>query len=85
MILRTLTELDQDAAGGLGMQKGNPGAAGSDPRGLIDELDIFFLEFFKRRIDIGDPKGDVLEAGALLFNEFGHGTVGGALSLAFHF
>jgi hypothetical protein len=59
MILRTFTQFDQNAAGGLGMQKGDPGAAGPDPGGVVDELDILFLEFFERRVDVGDPEGNM--------------------------
>ena len=73
--LVALAKLHQNAGSGFGVQKGNFGAAGTDPGLLIDELDTLFFQFSQGFVDIFNPESHMLDALAPFLDIFGHGAV----------
>src|SRR5688572_13246224 len=61
-----LHDFGEDAAGGLGVQEGDPRLADPDPRLGVDQLDAGLLELRQRLVDVADRVGDVVQPGALL-------------------
>jgi len=60
------------------MQKGNLRSTCSDSGSLVDQLNIFGLEFGQGLFNIFHTEGYMLKSLPSLFDEFGYGTIGGS-------
>jgi hypothetical protein len=64
-----LHELDERTGERRRMDKGDAMASASDSRGLVDQPDALGTEVSEGVLDVGDGKGDMMEALAPAFEE----------------
>ncbi len=57
-------QFDQDAGGRFGMQKGDPLPVGTGTRRLVDEPVARRAAALQRRLEVGDVKAEMVDAGA---------------------
>src|ERR671911_2751365 len=73
--LRRLDDLGQHASGRLRVQEGDPAAADSSSRLLVDQLHPGSLELVERGIDVVDSVGHVVQTLAPPLDEPAHGRL----------
>lgn len=72
-----LHELNEYAAGALGMEEGDAVSPGAGPRGLVDRAEAVPPEAVQRLLDIRDPERHVVDSGAATLEEASHRGIRG--------